>query len=159
MLATIPAAIGLALFVDFPRPASRRWVGLAIGLFCLVEQGRRSLSYEKEPNRGEIAAIAANIPPDCRAFFYSCGGDKPSFECHLDAMWAALEANIPTVNGYSSNDPPHYGALADNAVLSQADEERLRPALEAWAQEHGLTRQSICWLEPPRSAWNRSHPR
>jgi len=153
MLATIPAAIGLAFFVDFPRPASRRWIGLAAGLFCLVEQGRRSASYEKQPIRSEIAAISAGIPPGCRSFFYSCVGDKPSFECHLDAMWAALDANIPTVNGYSSNDPPHYAALAENAVRGPADEERLRPALEAWAQEHGLPRLGICWVELPRPAW------
>jgi hypothetical protein len=156
LLATIPAGVGLALFVDQTRAKGRHWIAVAIGLFCLLEQGRRSLSYEKEPVRRETASIVASIPPECQAFFYSCVGDKPAIECDLDAMWAALETNIPTVNGYSSNNPPRFGALAESAVRSQGDEERLRLSLEAWSRQHGLTPQSVCWLELPRPVWNQT---
>jgi len=154
MLATIPAALGLALFVDRSRGETRRWMGIALALFCLVEQGRRSPSYEKEPVRREIASLAASIPLECGAFFYSCVGSKPSFECDLDAMWAALAKNIPCVNGYSSNNPLQFEVLAESAVRSHADEERLRAALNSWALQHGLTPRSICWLELPRPLWN-----
>ena len=145
MLATIPAAFGLALFIDRARPSTRRWQGLAVGLFCLLEQGRRCLWYDKRPIRQQVAALAAEISPGCPAFYFACATlDRPALECQLDAMWAALEAGTATVNGYSSNNPPQFGDLTENVIRGPADDERLRQALQHWEQAYRLDAGSVC---------------
>jgi hypothetical protein len=152
LLTLIPAAIGLALFVQRHRQSSRKVAAIALSLFCLVEQGRRSLSYEKEPVRRAVSAISAGIDPRCEAFFCLCADRRSSDDCQLDAMWAGLEAKVPTVNGASGNNPPQFGALVENAVRTPADEARLRTGLDAWLLAHGRQASDVCWVKVPVEA-------
>jgi hypothetical protein len=95
-----------------------------------------------------VRALAGRIDRSCPSFFYSqVGQGKSEMECQLDAMWAGLDAQVPTVNGYSSNFPHGWELLEHNQVENEADERRLEGALTAWADSHGMRRSDICWLK------------
>ena len=53
-----------------------------------------------------IARVDKSLPDDAILFFAQT--DAPFFMDELDAMWAALELNYPTMNGYSGLFPPRY---------------------------------------------------
>src|SRR5258708_11749342 len=98
---------------------------LAVGLVCLLEQGRRSLSYDKESVRATVSALAARVDPRCEAFFCACDDARLAMDCQIDAIWAGLASPLPTVNGVSGNSPPRFEALSENVLRSPADEARL----------------------------------
>lgn len=149
LLMLIPASVGVAVFIDRMR---HRHLGLALAMAALVvlEQGRSTGSYSKEWNRAEVARLAQRIPTQCQAFFFSPveapGGelDWPEWKYQVDALWAQMEAGIPTVNGYSGNHPPGWGNLNHNIIRDASDEARLRDALNQWAQTWAL--DEICWI-------------
>jgi hypothetical protein len=64
----------------------------------------------------------------------------------LDAAWAALLTGRPTINGYSSYDPPEWNDLADPIVTDVAAEARLRSALRAWLRASVGVGAASCWL-------------
>jgi len=147
ILALIPASIGLALFAD--RRREPKWKALAFSLsaFCLLEQGRRSLSYDKQTVRTAVSRVAARIDPACRAFFCVCQDDRAADECQLDGMWAGLQAKLPTVNGTSGNNPARFEPLSENKTRTEADEARLKAALETWLRAHRKEGLNVCWVE------------
>ena len=100
----IPAAIGLAWFLQgVRRPA----VALAVVLLCALEQVRVSGAFDKEQHRRDVGQIARRVPPGCQAFFcVRSDPSLPAWKLQLDAMWAQLEANRPTVNAYFGKSPP-----------------------------------------------------
>lgn len=55
-----------------------------------------------------IARVRAQIPAGCRAIYAPVDAGPFFFVADLAAMWAGLEANVPVVNGYSSNFPHGY---------------------------------------------------
>lgn len=76
--------------------------------------------------------LAATVPRDCAAFVYTPPPDGwPAWRSHIDAMWAARVAGIPTLNGYSGNVPPGW-KLDECQVRTPADRARLEDAVEAW---------------------------
>jgi hypothetical protein len=109
-----PASLGVAYFSEAAwhrgRPA-----GLALAILCLAEQGQNTPTFSKADARTLRDSLAARIPKGCSAFFYTGEGRDPSL-LQLDAMWAALAADVPTVNGYSGawpvgwsgNEPDHW---------------------------------------------------
>lgn len=150
MLLLIPAAVGLALFLDRARPGARRTVAVALGLVCLAEQGQSLLSYDKEEKRADVEAVARAIAPSCKAFFYSpVGTPRGPEETQLDGMWAQLSTGVPTVNGYSSNFPKGWDPLFEHAVRSDADRARISAALDAWRTSRGVDPESVCWVQLP----------
>jgi len=142
----IPAAVGLALFVD--RRARPPWITMGIAFFCLIEQGRVTFAYDKHPVRADVTALASQIDRSCPSFFYSqVGGGKPPWECQLDAMWAEFETHVPTVNGNSGSNPRGWEELEGSNVDSESDERRIEAGLSAWAAGHGMQRPDICWVK------------
>jgi hypothetical protein len=147
ILELIPAAVGLALFVD-RRPPRPTWVTTAVAIFCLLEQGRFSLSYDKESVRADVRALVPQIDRGCHSFFYSqVGNTKPAGEYNLDALWAGLDAKVATVNGYSGALPRGWEVLDESNIEGEADERRLEAGLSAWAASHKIPRSDICWLK------------
>jgi hypothetical protein len=150
MLLIIPAAIGFALALDSllsrGRPAVRS-AAIILALFCLMEQFTATPSYDKQATRDRVARLARKIDPKSRVFFYSRGGPgaPPPWLSHLDAMWAGLAAEKPTVNGYTARLPPHW-PFRDNEILASGDLPRCRLAIRAWAARHGLDFQDIQWI-------------
>jgi hypothetical protein len=146
----VPAAIGLAAAADhFVR---RRRGLLLLGLLLVVplEQGQTLASFDYRPVRARVDALARAIPASCPAFFFVAGKDSPPFyENQLDAMWAGSLAGIPTVNGYSSNFPPGWPPLLENAVRAPADVPRIQYALKAWCRERNLDPSRVCLIGLP----------
>ncbi|HLL53380.1 MAG TPA: hypothetical protein VK447_07535, partial [Myxococcaceae bacterium] len=150
ILLLIPAAIGFAAFLDRAPQGRKRWVAAALGLFCLVEQGRAAMSYDKAGKRADVDRVSAAIGKECRAFYYSPEGGPPlHYDAQLDAMWAQLETGVPTLNGYSSNFPRNYEDLMDNRILSEEDRARIGAALDDWMKSRGLDRAAVCWVRVP----------
>ncbi len=193
LLLLIPAAIGLALFLESiqrrfvrakrsgalgPRersapggvqgsPPSKSWMALAVGLVCVVEQGRAISAFDKERAASAVNMLATAIDPARCGYFYFSPlvrpGETPAWvdprdvaswgrvyawKYQLDAMWAGLERGVPTINGYSGNSPQGYAAGLSSNVISGPDEERrLSRELERWIARHGLDRSRFCWIK------------
>lgn len=157
VLGLVPASVGLAGLVDLA--VGRRMPrGLlaALGLVVLLEQGVTIPGDRKEHRRADVAALARKIEPACRSFYYSPRGPESRIaHDHLDAMWAGIEAGVPTVNGYSGSAPPGWSPL-ERAILDRPeDRDRIRRALSEWAGHNGMAPDEICWIRgddgPPRS--------
>jgi hypothetical protein len=79
-----------------------------LGLGLLEQHVGDLQSRAKRPFLEQVERIRAQIHPGCAALYATVGQGQPFYVSQLTAMWAGLEANVPTVNGYSSNLPPRY---------------------------------------------------
>jgi hypothetical protein len=143
-------SLGLGLFLD--RLIDRHsWVlAVAAGLICVLEQGITTPSYSKGAQRAVVEAMAARIPRDCEAFFYSPRGlAVPPQQCQVDAMWAGLKRRIPTVNGYSGNAPPGW-ALGEAEVPTVAHEARVSETLAGWLRARNVPKERVAWIKGER---------
>ena len=92
-------------------------------------------------------ALAAVIPDQCEVFFYSpiSPGTADLANNQIDAMWAGLRVNIPTVNGYSGYPPRGWWRTVHQAVGRNP-----RPGAEKnltrGLAEAGATADSVCWI-------------
>lgn len=150
-LMLIPLSIGLAYLVE----TRARWaVGLLIAALCVLEQGQAVGAYDKTRVRSDVARLAARVGKDCIAFYYSplfpdSRDAPPQFKLHLDAMWAALETGVPTVNGYSGKHPSGWWDLWDNRLLDEQSRARMGESLRRWTFLHHLDPARICWIDSP----------
>jgi hypothetical protein len=141
----VPGALALATLLQ----ERRRWPALVVVAVCLAEQGQAVPdSYDKQAQRDEVAAVVRAVPPGCEAFFWA-PREVPPFDekTQLDAMWAALELGIPTVNGCSGNTPRGWD-LMQHSLVMEGDEPRLRSALARWERDRGLSPGSVCFVTP-----------
>jgi hypothetical protein len=150
LLVAIPVSLGVALALDrlrarIRRPASGAALAAGVGLLCLAEQAKYHPSFDKAWNRSAIRSVAVAVDPQaCEAFHYvAIGGVFQPWKYSLDAMWASLEAGVPTVNGYSGSHPP--GWQLDAATLrGGADIAVIDAALAAWVERNGLAPERVC---------------
>jgi hypothetical protein len=150
----LPAAVGLALWVSRQQGRGRGALGaLAAGL-CLLEQGVSGGHFPLAEPRADVAQLAARVREartreGCASFLYApTRGAFPSYKYQLDAMWAAVEAGVPTVNGYSGNEPPGW-ELEDLRDPSGAPAAGLEAALGRWGRARGLREGDVCLLAVP----------
>jgi hypothetical protein len=150
LMMLIAWGVGVSLLLDTLLAGRRPWAALCVGVAVLVEQGITTESYDKVDNRTSVSSLAARVGGDTGAFFYS-PHDAPRRwpKAHLDAMWAGLEADKPTLNGYSGMTPVGWRDLEDCTVNGPADIVRLRDALSVWRREHGGTVGVVRWLGGP----------
>lgn len=150
----IGASAGLAFAAERLRERGHAALAAALSVLVVLEQGQTMPSYPKAAAREHVRHIARAVPSGCRAFFYSPLDNRghPPWETQVDAMWAALEIGIPTVNGYSGNFPPKWMPLLDHAIQRErpTDSDRLRAALDAWLAEHEMTSRGVCWVKLPQ---------
>lgn len=146
-----PAAIALALALDrLLALGSRRHI--AFGLLAaavLLEQQRSFDAVPVAAAERRSERIAALVPADCPAFFWSprtWGLGLTAAETQLDAMWAALELGKPTVNGYTSYAPVGWYGLHEHGLASREQRTSLRNFLSYWAAWSGLPAGEICWV-------------
>ncbi len=140
LLLLIPAALGLAVLVQFLE--QKQWIGAAwaIVLVCALEQGITTESFDVVENQARIASVAQQIDRKREAFYYRPGENRDWNIYHLDAMWASLATGVPTINGYSGYNPPGWdGFFAVDASLGA------KPwnVLAEWEQAHGLVPERI----------------
>lgn len=63
-------------------------------------------SFDKRLLLGEVDRMRRAIPAGCEVVYFPLLANEPHSVGHVRAMWAALQANVATVNGYSSYFPP-----------------------------------------------------
>jgi hypothetical protein len=149
LMVLIAWSAGLALAVD-ALARRRAWAGPALAAVCLLEQGISLVHFTPAEERARVERLAATIPRDCTAFVYTPPPDGwPAWRSHIDAMWAAQLAGVPTLNGYSGNVPPGW-KLEECQVRGPADQARLDDAVDAWIHR-GSVPGRVCRLpEVPR---------
>ncbi|HEX6533007.1 MAG TPA: hypothetical protein VF041_00335 [Gemmatimonadaceae bacterium] len=153
LMLLVPAAVGVALFAD-AIPA-RRPAGVlvlaATALAIALEQRQALVSYDKYVGRARVHAVAALVRPDCQAFLYApTGGREDPWWYHVDAMWASMAAGVPTINGYSGNQPPWW-SFYHNVAYDAEHARTITHDLDAWARRWRLDRGRLCVvsLTPP----------
>jgi hypothetical protein len=86
---------------------------LAISVTCLFAVSEQITlnqpSFDKNSINREVSQIESLIQSGCDVAYLSIDPDKLFYSEHLSAMWAGINANVPVINGYSGNVPPHYG--------------------------------------------------
>ncbi|ATB29809.1 hypothetical protein [Melittangium boletus] len=148
----LPASVGLALFLSRQARAGHAWVAALLGSVCLLEQGVSVGTFDAAASRADIRGVAGQVGPGCQGFFYNpVGGTEPTWKYQIDAMWAALERGVPTLNGYSGNAPPGW-ALDPVGGASARRAARLDEAVDAWARARGLDASGICRVTRPGPA-------
>ena len=158
----LPAALGVALLADAiirPRriPPSRAATSLrrrdlrtrallATLLIAVVvaEQVQQPEWYDKNAGRARVARVANGIGADCGAFLYTpTGGSDDPWHYHTDAMWASMLRSVPTLNGYSGNQPPNW-AFYDNRVPTQGLDSVVTASVSRWAAQWHMDPARIC---------------
>lgn len=149
LLIVIPLSIGLAYLVE-----TRARIGavLGIAIVCFAEQVQTTGAYDKFQPRVDVSSLAARVNKGCAAFYYAPvyeqdGRDVPAaWQLQIDAMWAALETGVPTINGYSGFHPKRWGDLADNRAFAGAAYSRIRDAFQKWMAYYHLDPERVCWI-------------
>jgi hypothetical protein len=165
-----PAALGVALLVDsitrvrrIPpsraagalRRRDRRMRALLVVLVTAVvvaEQVQQPISYDKNAGRARVARVASVIGADCGAFLYTTtGGMDDPWHYHADAMWASMLRGIPTLNGYSGNQPPKW-TFYDIRVPTPYLDSVVSDSVSRWAARWRLDPARICRVSTPPAA-------
>ena len=159
LVVSIPVSLSVAAAVDrlraaFAKPGIGPAIAAGLGLFCLAEQAKYQSSFDKEWNRAVVREIASRLDPTaCDAFFHTAVGPTyhPS-KYSIDAMWAALESGVPTINGYTGFRPPGW-YLSTCTVVSPGDDERLRSDLARWVEQNRLDPARVCQVRLRSRVW------
>lgn len=137
--------------------ASRRWprpAVAAVAALLLLEQanGYAPLFLDRPLENGRLLAVPPP-PPGCRAFYVSAARTESRFgeavadpyNHNTEAMLVAAVRHIPTVNGISTFNPPHWpaGIPEDPGYLS---------SVEAYAKAWEMT--GLCALDLQRFTWS-----
>lgn len=154
LMLLVPAALGVSLAVETQLRKGARWTALLLAALVAGEQLRIGISMEREPFRREVSAIVRELrATPCRYFFVSLKGGSPydPSKHHVDAMLAALETGIPTLNGYSGNYPPGWFLYNLSGGSPAARETEIRSWLDRWIAEKKLDPAGLCWIKRPLS--------
>jgi hypothetical protein len=163
----LPASLGVALLIDAlmrPRriPPSRTAVLLrrrerlrralitaAVIAIVVAEQVQEPRWYDKNEGRARVARVANGIGAECGAFLYTTtGGSDDPWHYHADAMWASMERGIPTLNGYSGNQPPKW-TFYDIRVPTAFLDSVVSDSVSRWAAAWRIDPARICRVRTP----------
>jgi hypothetical protein len=139
---------------------ARRWhvaapiVGLVAALLLAEQLNAYSPRFLDRPlEAGRLAAVPPP-PASCRAFFVTAARTESRFgeqvaneyNHNTEAMLVAEVVGLPTINGISTFNPPHWpgGYPPQPAYLD---------AVRAYAQAYGI-REGLCGLDLQRFAWD-----
>ena len=108
------------------------FVGLSslISMFGIVEQIGVGVSFDSIHSEKWVKAVVRKIDPKCGSFYLMAHPNFPraSYAIHTDAMMASHLTNIPTINGYSGNDPKKYSL----SNLSNPKAEDIKNSIKDW---------------------------
>lgn len=140
---SVGVAAGLTLLA---KNEKLKWAVLPLGALLVLEQGYHTPAFSKADNRRDIAAVISAIEPGCEVFVMSpAQGYGPYWKYQLDAMWASMVAGVPTMNGYSGQNPKDWG-LGDTDLRNPWDEQRVAQAAQQWLQSQPkLAGKKACW--------------
>jgi hypothetical protein len=125
-----------------------KWLAWPLGLVLFFEQGYDTPAYSKADNHRDIAEVVKAIEPGCEVFLMSpVAGYGPYWKYQLDAMWAALEAHVPTLNGYGGQNPENW-TLGEVNLRGPQDAYRVQQSASQWIQLHPeLQKKKLCWAQ------------
>lgn len=139
------AALGVGLLVR----RGQRLVGSLLSVLLLLgvwrEHRPRADYTSRAQVRAHVAALAARVDPEARAFF--AWSRRPHARCADDAAWASLRAGVPTINGRYGNCPPGYRLTDDHMNELAGQPGALERALDDWLAQHGIARGEIQVIE------------
>lgn len=127
--------------------ASRRgrFLLIPVAAVLVLEQVQFGARYSVDAFAARTSELARRIPGDCPTFYYSSTNPRAShIQVHLEAMWAGLERDIPTLNGYTGNLPPGW-LLNDAVERTSAHPHALRVAQAAWMERKQMS-TPVCWI-------------
>ncbi|MBI5250401.1 MAG: hypothetical protein HY912_12975 [Desulfomonile tiedjei] len=146
LLILVGICVSVAYFLH--RMKNSGWAFVLLFFVC-AEQYQTTMAYNKYEMRDRIDKIVREVPTDCRSFYCvfnmrSFSGPRYWAYSQLDAMWAQLAVNIPTVNGFSGNIPPGWAPLSDQIFFDSPYSLLLRRInVFQWADLNGLSREDI----------------
>ena len=137
-----------------PSPAAsgrtRRWraVALVVVAILTVEQFNTSVTANTtRPTQLAELLSTPGPPSSCRAFYIAAPADrKPAVLPEVDAMLISQAVDLPTINGYSGQNPPGYGALANPSSPNYLK------AVDAWAKANRIT-SGLCAYDASTRHW------
>ena len=163
----LPASLGVALLIDavararrvppsrtaeiLQRRDRRKRAAIVMGIVVIVtaEQVQVPRSYDKDEGRARVARVANAIDASCGAFLYTTiGGDDDPWNYHTDAMWASMNRGIPTLNGYSGNQPPEW-TFYDIRVQTPFRDSVVSDSVARWAAHWRMDPARICRVRTP----------
>jgi len=147
MMLLYPAAFGLALAIDGMLLRRRWWVALLFLAPVAVEQIHRPHAYDKVEANKRVAAIADLVPRDTDAFLLVTTNGPQDRYIHEDAMWAALTANVPTINGRYGKRPGRCWRFRYVNAGNRKRAAEVRTNLERWIECRELDPDCIAWVE------------
>lgn len=94
-----------------------------VSILCIVGVSEQLVldipSYEKAPYIKNVSEVNHLMQKDCDIAYLSLNPKTEFYVDQLSAMWAGIQTNIPVINGYSGNEPPHYGDSTKSMNTSQ----------------------------------------
>jgi hypothetical protein len=143
LIMLIPAGLALAALMQYLMQKKRSVLAWTVALFCMLEQGVTTGTYDAAANQQKIKRIAGQIIPVQEAFFYHPLEPESFFHYQVDAMWASMQVGVPTINGYSGYYPPGWEGFF---LVDAHPEIELRELLVRWERSHGLAHSRIQWI-------------
>jgi hypothetical protein len=137
-----------ALAPRIPKPAMIALCGLLL-LGELDSGASGAVALERQPENDRTTVSAP--PRECRAFFVTAARDQDSrtlvnavYPHNADAMMIAERVNLPTINGFSSFNPPDWD-------FAYPDDLDYLARIEKYADQHHLT--GLCRLDLTTKIW------
>jgi len=142
MFLLLPAALGVALVVQRLRAP---WMGVVVLVVLGAEQAHRLTGRSERVFESAVSELAREVNPEAEAFFLTTRSDQPFTSSrvremrmrhtNLVAMWVAVEAGVPCVNGFYGLDPGGFG-LRDPNPRTEAEQARTTRELGRWLRTH-----------------------
>jgi hypothetical protein len=144
----LPMGVAFAWVLDALMPRLRLPAQLAMGLlvaFAALEQVGTRYGYDKAAETQRLETLAAQLPKDCRAFYLTSPTTSRAsmVSLQIDAMFVAQLTGVPTLNGYSGQEPKGW------AGLYYLHAPGYREFAYAWALTHAV-RGRLCELNDPQ---------
>jgi hypothetical protein len=123
---------------------------LALGLVSLIfiENISLGLITGVDLKKQEILVnLGEQIPEGCESFFAIAGDfERPNFAYQVDAMIVAMGARVPTLNGYSGNQPTDWQV---NNIQFPDYADRIKK----WTKQKNIN-ETICQIDLDNKTWS-----
>jgi hypothetical protein len=141
LIVLIPMGIGIALAIE---RIQHRWptvLAAILALTIIAEQTILYPTYDVADGMDRSRPVVDRISEGCSSFLYSPDAldagavTSPTYAIQLDAMWAGILADTPTVNAYGHIVPPGW-TFGEPIIATDADAARLAREIAAWEALH-----------------------
>lgn len=150
ILLLIPGSILVAYCLNSLHLRRSRWalvISAALGIAIIVEQsGTNQYAFSRPEHEARIAKVATlyekerESGKECELFYFKDAGPRAS--THIDAMWYSLAHEVPTVNGYSGNEPKPW---RDAGLFGPESADLAK--VKTWLDASGKANEKVCLLD------------